>query len=90
MTIEGLNNMGFSTSYALLFGLAGFAAAAYHLKVGENVKWAPLVGLIVCVLYTLENYSFSYAFLTLIEYAVGFGLAHAVIGKSKNDHDKEV
>lgn len=78
-------DMNFSLSYALLFGLAGFASAAYHLNSGNNVKWVPLVGVVLCVLYTLENYGFIYAFLTLIEYAIGFGLAHAVYGKSKND-----
>lgn len=75
--------MHFSTSYALLFGLAGFASATYQLKVGVKVKWVPLVGLLVCVLYTLENYSSSYAFLTAIEYAIGFGLAHAIFAKEK-------
>jgi hypothetical protein len=81
--------MVFSNSYALLFGLAGFAAATYHLKVGESVKWAPLIGLIMCVLYTLENYNAAYAFLTLIEYAVGFGLAHAVVGRPKDGRSKD-
>ena len=90
MIIEGIGDMVFSNSYALLFGLAGFAAATYHLKVGENVKWAPLIGLIVCLLYTLENYNAAYAFLTLIEYAVGFGLAHAVIDKPSDGHNKDI
>ena len=43
------------------------------------------IGLIVCVLYTLDKYGGSYGFLTAIEYAIGFGLAHAFYGKKKND-----
>jgi hypothetical protein len=82
--------MHFSTSYAFLFGLAGFAAAAYHLNVGMKVKWIPLIGLVLCVLYTLDNYGASYAFLTGIEYAVGFGLAHAFYGKSKSESDDQI
>jgi hypothetical protein len=77
--------VGFSTSYALLFVFAGFASAAYHLNVGNKAKWIPLIGLILCVLYTLEKYDGTYGFLTAIEYAIGFGLAHAVIGNAKND-----
>lgn len=77
--------MGFSFEYAVIYSLAGFAAAAYHLSVGEKVKWIPLIGLVVCVLYTLDNYGESYGFLTAIEYAIGFGLAHAFLGKKKND-----
>lgn len=75
-------------SYALLFGLAGFASSAYHLNVGIKGKWVPLIGLALCVLYTLENYDASYAFLTAIEYAVGFGLAHAVYGKNKEKNNE--
>lgn len=77
--------MSFSFEYAVIYGLAGFAAAAYQLSVGEKVKWIPLIGLVVCVLYTLDKYGGSYGFLTAIEYAIGFGLAHAFYGKKKND-----
>ena len=77
--------MYFSSKYAILFGLAGFVAATYNLKVGEKAKAIPVIGLALCVLYSLSSYSFAYGFLTGIEYAVGFGLAHAVYGKKKSD-----
>lgn len=71
--------MSFSFSYALLFILAGFAAAAYHLRAGSRTKHAPIVFLSICALFTLSNYGLSYAALTIIEFAIGFGIAHAVI-----------
>lgn len=77
--------MHFSLTYALIFGLAGFAAAAYHISVGDKVKWIPLLGLIVCVAFVLDNYAGKYAFLTAIEYAIGFALAHYFLGKNKNE-----
>ncbi len=80
--------MFFSSKYAILFGLAGFVAATYNIKVGEKAKAIPVIGLALCVLYSLSNYGFAYGFLTGIEYAVGFGLAHAVYGKKKSD-DKD-
>lgn len=80
--------MSFNNQYAVLFGLAGFASAAYHIKVGKQAQQVPLIGLAVCVLYTFSNYNLAYAFLTVIEYAVGFGLAHYVI-KDKPKQDEE-
>lgn len=71
--------MHLSMSYAILFALAGFAAAAYFLRVGSSAKKVPVLALAVCALYTLANYGFSYAMLTVIEFAIGFGVAHAVI-----------
>lgn len=77
--------MHFSFTYALIFGLAGFAAAAYHISVGDKVKWIPLLGLIVCVAFVLDSYDGKYAFLTAVEYAIGFALAHSFFGKNKNE-----
>ena len=82
--------MHFSTQYAILFALAGFAAAAYFLRVGSRAKKVPILALAVCALYTLANHGFSYAMLTVIEFAVGFGVAHAVVksdaAPSKHDN----
>ena len=80
--------MHFSWSYALLFGIAGFASAAYHLSVDQKVKWIPLIGFLLCIVYTLDNYGGSYAFLTAIEYAIGFGLAHAYYAKARKNSDE--
>ena len=71
--------MHFSTQYAIVFALAGFAAAAYFLRFGSSAKKVPIVALAVCVIYTLANHGLSYAMLTAIEFAVGFGVAHAVV-----------
>lgn len=71
--------MYFSAQYALLFVLAGFAAAAYFLRVGPGAKMVPIGGLAVCAFYALTSYGVSYAVLTVIEFAVGFGIAHAVV-----------
>jgi hypothetical protein len=81
--------MAFNTQYAILFGLAGFAASAYHIKVGDEVKAVPIIGFAVCVLYSLANYNFAYGFLTGIEYAVGVGIAHAIFKDSKKNKDDE-
>ena len=78
--------MNFSLTYALLFGSAGFAAAAYQISVGDKVKWIPLLGLIVCVAFVYDNYKGTYAFLTAIEYAIGFALAHSFLGRNNNDN----
>jgi len=78
-----VTRMNFSLTYALIFGLAGFSAAAYHIAVGDRVKWMPLIGLVVCVAFVWDNYNEMYAFLTAIEYAIGFGLAHSFVGKNK-------
>lgn len=82
--------MHFSTQYAILFALAGFAAAAYFLRVGSSAKKVPILALAVCSIYTLANHGLSYAMLTAIEFAVGFGVAHAVVksdaGPSKRDN----
>lgn len=80
--------MSFSTQYAVLFGLAGFASSAYHIKVGEKAKAIPIIGFALCVLYSISNYEFVYGFLTGIEYAVGFGIAHAFLNKG-NESDAE-
>ena len=81
--------MAFNTQYAILFGLAGFAASAYHIKVGEKVKTVPIIGFAVCVLYSWANYNFNYGFLTGIEYAVGVGIAHVIFKDStKNNNDE--
>jgi uncharacterized membrane protein len=72
-------NMNFSANYAILFGLAGFAAAAYFLKTGSRAKHVPWIFLALCALYSLANYGAGYAMLTIIEFAIGFGVAHAVI-----------
>ena len=81
--------MAFNTQYAILFGLAGFAASAYHIKVGDKAKAVPIIGFAVCVLYSWANYNFNYGFLAGIEYAVGFGIAHVVFKDSKkNNHDE--
>lgn len=81
--------MHFSTQYALLFALAGFAAAAYFLRVGSSAKKVPIIALAICAIYTMANHGLSYAMLTTIEFAVGFGVAHAVVrsssGSSKGD-----
>jgi len=82
--------MHLSMSYAILFGLAGFAAAAYFLRIGGGAKMVPIFALSACALYTLANYGFSYAMLTVIEFAIGFGIAHAVIKRdaASTEHDK--
>ncbi len=82
--------MHLSMSYAVLFALAGFAAAAYFLRVGSGAKMVPILALAGCALYTLANYGFSYAMLTVIEFAIGFGIAHAVIKRdtASSKHDK--
>lgn len=81
--------MSFNTQYAVLFGLAGFAAGAYQIKVGSEAKAVPLIGFAGCVIYSLANYNFAYGFLTGIEYAVGFGIAHAVFKDSKKNIDDD-
>jgi hypothetical protein len=78
--------MSFSTEYAILFGLAGFAAATYHLKNGDKAKSVPIYAVVACMAYSALSYGFIYAFLTVIEFAIGLGLAHAVIGKSKDEN----
>ena len=71
--------MHFSIQYALVFVFAGFAAAAYFLRVGSSAKLIPIGALAVCALYTLATYGIPYAVLTIIEFATGFGIAHAVV-----------
>lgn len=67
-----------------MFGLAGFAAAAYHLKNGDRSKHVPLYAVLACMAYSGLTYGFIYAFLTCIEFAIGLGIAHAVIDKHKD------
>ena len=81
--------MAFNTQYAILFGLAGFAASAYHIKVGDKAKAVPIIGFAVCVLYSFSKYNFNYGFLTGIEYAIGVGIAHVVFKDSKKNQDDE-
>jgi cytochrome c biogenesis protein ResB len=80
--------MHFSTHFAIIFILAGFAAGAYFLTLGSRVKLVPIGGLIICIIYTGAEYGFMYAMLTAIEYAIGFGIAHAVV-KPTNNEDGE-
>jgi len=77
--------MAFNIEYAILFGVAGFAAAAYQLKNGDKAKKIPLYAVVVCMAYSAITYGALYAFLTAIEFAIGLGLAHMVIDKSKNE-----
>lgn len=77
--------MVFSTGYALMYGLAGFAAALYHIRNGDEAKNIPLIAVLACMAYTAASFSFLYAFLTAIEFAIGFGIAHGVIGKPRAD-----
>ncbi len=76
--------MNFNPQYALLFGLAGFAAGAYFIKGRSGSSKVPIIGLVVCAAFTFSTYGFTYAMLTAIEFAVGFGLAHGFI---KPDHE---
>lgn len=76
--------MSLSMSYVLIYGLAGFASAAYAIKVGERVKYVPLIALVCCTLFSLSNFGFMYGFLTVIEFAIGFGIAHAFIKPNQN------
>jgi len=71
--------MGFSFGYAFIFILAGFSAASYQIKKGPDSRWIPVFALIVCLGFSFSQSGFFYGFLTAIEYAVGFGLAHAFI-----------
>jgi hypothetical protein len=77
--------MAFSTEYAVVFGLAGFSTGAYHLKNGEKAKNIPIYAVLACMIYSAATYQVVYAFLTAIEFAIGLGIAHAVIEKSKDD-----
>lgn len=79
--------MHFSSHYAILFILAGFAAGAYFLRVGPKAKQVPIYGLALCTLFTMADYGFMYAMLTVIEYAIGFGVAHALVKPDKQDSD---
>lgn len=77
--------MSFSTEYALMYGLAGFAAATYNIKNGDKSKHVPLVAVIACMVYTAASFELMYAFLTAIEFAIGLGIAHGVIDKPRKD-----
>jgi hypothetical protein len=83
--------MHFSTQYALLFIAAGFASAAYLLRTGQSARKVPIIALAVCALYTLANHGFPYTLLTIIEFGIGFGLAHAVVktSSSQREHDNQ-
>jgi hypothetical protein len=69
--------MNISLTYAIIYGAAGFAAAAYSIKTGA--KHVPLIALAVCAIFTLINYNFLYTFLTILEFTIGFGIAHAFV-----------
>jgi hypothetical protein len=69
--------MNISLTYAIIFGLAGFASTAYAIKTKQ--KHVPLIALVVCSIFTLSTYGFVYGFLTILEFAIGFGIAHAYI-----------
>jgi len=75
------NKMHFSSKFALIFILAGISAGIYFIKNDKANKNIPIAGMAICALYTLLNYDFPYAMLTLIEYAIGYGLAFAFIEK---------
>ena len=77
--------MTFNFGYAIMFGVAGFAATAYQLKSGDKAKNIPLYAALVCMAYSAITYSALYAFLTAIEFAIGFGLAHATIDKNQKN-----
>lgn len=77
--------MTFNVEYAIMFGLAGFAGATYHLKNGDKAKYVPLYAVLACMAYSGATYGFLYAFLTAIEFAIGFGIAHAVIAKPTDE-----
>jgi hypothetical protein len=81
--------MTFSTNYAILFVLAGFAAGVYLLKNGKKAKPIPIIGMGLCILYTGAEYGTKYAMLTAIEYAVGFGISYAVVDSVKKEEDEE-
>lgn len=81
--------MHFSTQFAVIFILAGFAAGAYFLTIGSRAKMVPIGGMLLCALFTSFDYGFMYAMLTVIEYAIGFGLAHAVVKRTSNE-DNEI
>lgn len=81
--------MNLSMSYALIYGLAGFSSAAYAIKVGERVKYVPLIALLCCALFSLSNFGFMYGFLTVIEFAIGFGIAHAFIKPNQNESSEQ-
>ena len=73
--------MAFDFGYAALYVAAGFAAGSCHLNTNEKNKWIPVIGLVVCVAYVQSSYGFSYAFLTMIEYAIGFAISHIFFKK---------
>ena len=81
--------MTFSTKYAVLFILAGFSAGVYLIKNGKKAKPIPIVGMGICVFYTLAEYGFEYAMLTAIEYAVGFGISYAIVDSVKKEDDED-
>jgi len=81
--------MTFSTKYAVLFVLAGFSAGVYLIKNGKKAKPIPIIGMGICVFYTLAEYGFEYAMLTAIEFAVGFGISYAVVDGVKKEDNEE-
>jgi hypothetical protein len=76
--------MNVSMTFAIIYGMAGFASAAYAIRTGA--KHVPVISLGICALFTLGTYGFVYGFLTVLEFAIGFGLAHAFI---KSDAKKK-
>ena len=81
--------MHFSSKFAIIFILAGLSAGVYFIKNGKTNKNIPLLGMAFCVIYTLSSYEMSYTFLTIIEYAIGFGLSFAFF-ESKQESDNDI
>ena len=81
--------MHFSSKFAIIFILAGLSAGVYFIKNGKSNKNIPLLGLALCSIYTLSSYDISYTFLTIIEYAIGFGLSFAFF-ENKQESNSEI
>ena len=69
--------------------MAGLSAGVYFIKNGKTNKNIPLLGMAFCAIYTLSSYEMSYTFLTIIEYAIGFGLSFAFF-ESKQESDNDI
>jgi hypothetical protein len=78
--------MNVSMTFAIIYGMAGFASAAYAIKTGA--KHVPVIAVGLCALFTLITYGFVYGFLTVLEFAVGFGIAHAFVKSDAKKSEK--
>ena len=79
--------MNVSMTFAIIYGMAGFASAAYAIKTGA--KHVPVIALGLCALFTLGTYGYVYGFLTVLEFAIGFGIAHAFIKPDPKNKPEE-